>query len=127
MGSQPSVRFLWTPVVGYMAFIFALSSISRTPAFDHGSDKALHTLLYGGLGALLTRALTGGWRQPVTFAAVAGTVLIAVAYGASDELHQSFVPLRSSSALDVVADGVGAAVAALALYLWGIIRGRHDL
>jgi VanZ family protein len=54
-------------------------------------------------------------------------ILIAAAYGVSDEVHQSFVPMRSVEAMDVVADTVGAAVAAFALYAWDIIRARHGL
>jgi VanZ family protein len=118
---------LWLPVVAYMAVIFGLSSVSRTPAFVSGVDKYLHALLYGGLGALLVRALAGGWRQPVSLAVVATAIAVGAAYGVSDEFHQSFVPMRSVEAMDVVADTVGTALAALALYGWDIIRARHDL
>ena len=49
---------LWTPVLAYMAFIFALSSISHPPAMPGGSDKGLHSLLYcGARGAVRTRAV----------------------------------------------------------------------
>ena len=120
-------RFLWTPVVGYMAFIFALSSISHPPTLANGVDKDAHAVLYAGLGALLVRAFAGGWRRPVTLAAAIGAVAIAAVYGVSDEYHQSFVPLRQVEALDVLADTVGAAAAALSLYWWDIIRSRHGL
>jgi VanZ family protein len=120
-------RFLWSPVVAYMAFIFGLSSLSKTPAFPSGVDKYLHALLYAGLGALVVRALTGGWRRPVTLVVVVLTVLMAASYGVSDEFHQSFVPHRNVEALDVVADATGAAIAAVALYAWDIIRARHGL
>ena len=110
-----------------MALIFGLSSISRTPAFVGGVDKYLHAMLYGGLGALLVRALAGGWHRRVTLGIVAATVLIAAAYGVSDEFHQSFVPYRSVEAMDVVADTVGASIAAVALYAWDIIRVRYGL
>ena len=90
-------------------------------------DKYLHATLYGGFGALVVRALAGGWRQRVTVTIVAVTTVIAAAYGVSDEFHQSFVPMRSVEALDVVADTVGAAAAAVALYGWDIIRTRHGL
>ena len=120
-------RFLWTPVVAYMALIFALSSISRPPALPHGVDKDAHAVLYAGLGVLLVRALAGGWRRRVTLVAAIGAVAMAAAYGVSDEYHQSFVPLRQVEALDVLADTVGAAAAALSLYCWDIIRRRHGL
>ena len=128
MAFAPRARWLWTPVAGYMALIFALSSLSNTPDFPPGVDKDLHAILYAGLGALLTRALAGGMRRPVTPAVVARAVAIAAAYGVSDEFHQWFVPTRQVEAFDVLADTIGAAVAAAALLAWSrIIPFRHDL
>jgi VanZ family protein len=120
-------RFLWLTVVAYMALIFGLSSISQTPAFVGGVDKYLHAVLYAGLAALLVRALAGGWRRRVTLGIVVATIAIAAAYGVSDEFHQSFVPRRSVEAMDVMADTIGAALAAFALFGWDIIRVRDDL
>ena len=121
-----SLARLWIPVLVYMAFIFALSSISQTPSMPQGSDKGLHTLLYAGLGALFARALAGGWRG-VTLVQVLMTACFGALYGMSDELHQYFNPPRNVEALDVVADTIGATLAAVALYAWGIIRGRDGL
>src|SRR5262249_39057450 len=105
-----------------MALIFGLSSVSRPPAFIGGIDKYLHAMLYGGFGALLVRALAGGWHRRVTMGIVVATILLAAAYGVSDEFHQSFVPNRSVEAMDIVADTLGASIAAIALYAWDIIR-----
>ena len=110
-----------------MAIIFGLSSISQPPALGGGLDKYLHAALYAGLGALLVRALAGGWHRRPTAGIVVAAILIAAAYGVSDEFHQSFVPTRNVEAMDVVADTAGAAVAAFALYAWDIIRARHGL
>ena len=110
-----------------MALIFGLSSISRTPSFVGGVDKYLHATLYAGLGVLLVRALAGGWHRRVTPVIVVSAIAIAAAYGVSDEFHQSFVPLRSVDAMDVVADTVGASIAAVVLYAWDIIRARYGL
>jgi VanZ family protein len=117
---------LWIPVAAYMAFIFALSSISHPPALPGQSDKAAHALLYGGLGALFARALVGGWRG-VTWRIVLLTIVFGAIYGASDELHQYFNPPRSVEALDVLADTIGSGVGAIALYWWGIIQGRNGV
>ena len=108
---------LWWPVAGYMAFIFALSSIADTPALPDGADKNLHALLYAGLGLLLVRAFAGGLWQPVSLVSVGLTILVAALYGASDEFHQWFVPPRAVEAADVVADTIGAGVAAVAMYV----------
>ncbi len=42
---------------------------------------------------------------------------LAVIYGITDELHQAFVPGRSSDPLDVAIDGMGSAAALLLLWL----------
>ena len=111
----------------YLAFIFALSSLSHPPELPAGSDKQLHALLYLGLGVLLTRALAGGLRRTVTFSIAVTTTILAGLYGISDEFHQYFVPPRQAEALDVASDTAGAATAAFALYAWGIIRDRHGV
>jgi VanZ family protein len=109
-----------------MAFIFVLSAVPRVPAMPHGSDKLLHGLLYAGLGVLVARALAGGWHG-VTLRSVVITCCIGGLYGGSDELHQYFNPPRDAEALDVLADTIGAGVAAAGLYAWGIIRARDEL
>ena len=89
--------------------------------------KAAHVSEYAVLAVLLYRAFVHTVFQSRR-ALSAGIVLLScAAYAASDEFHQSFVPMRSVDALDVVADAVGAAAAAFALYGWDIIRTRHAL
>lgn len=117
---------MWLPVVGYMALIFALSSITHPPAMPDGSDKLGHTLLYAGLGLLFARAVARGWRG-VTLGIIVATAVFAAVYGASDELHQYFNPPRNVEAADVLADTIGGSLGAMALYAWGIIRSRNGL
>ena len=113
---------LWAPVALYMMFIFWLSSISRPPDLPGAvSDKGAHVLLYSGLGALLVRAHAGGWRRPVTLGIAAAAIVVATLYGISDEIHQSFVPLRQVEVRDILADALGASLAAGALYAWSRI------
>jgi VanZ family protein len=50
-------------------------------------------------------------------------VLATSVYGATDELHQLFVPQRSTELSDVVADSLGAALAAW-VWLKASIRWR---
>lgn len=109
-----------------MALIFALSSIRRTPSMPVGSDKLLHALLYSGLGLLVARARAGR-ADAVTPRVVLFSLVFGALYGISDEFHQYLNPPRNVEAADVVADTVGAALGASALYAWGIIRGRDGL
>lgn len=61
-------------------------------------DKVLHLVEYGVLAALLLRATD----KPAL------SLLIAGLYGVSDEVHQYFVPGRSASVYDAIADVAGA-------------------
>jgi VanZ family protein len=121
---EPGRVSRWTPVVLYMAFIFGLSSVSTPPALPQGTDKDLHALLYAGLGIVLVRALAGGVRRRVTGGVAILAVVIATLYGVTDEFHQYFVPPRQVEALDVAADGIGAAVSAIGAYLWARLAER---
>ena len=95
-----------------MAFLFALSSVSRLPALPllAVSDKVVHALLYVVLGALVARAIDGRRGGTLGVRAVVLAVLWSAAYGVSDEIHQHFVPPRQMEALDVLADAIGAAL-----------------
>jgi VanZ family protein len=77
---------------------------------DHVWDKLLHFLEYGGLGALLYRAFRGEGLSGTVALIVAAVA--AAAYGASDEWHQSFVPLRDSSIRDWLTDLLGGSAGA---------------
>src|SRR3954469_2090536 len=88
--------WLWGPPLLYMALIFHLSSQSEPlpELTEHVWDKLLHTIEYVGLAILWFRALSGEGLS--LWAAAALTVVVVSAYGASDEWHQLFVPLRSA-------------------------------
>jgi len=96
-----------------MGLIFALSSVEEPPTLPgRMADKGAHGALYFGLGTLLVRALAGGWSGIVTMTTAATAVGAATLYGISDEIHQWFVPGRQADLLDVIADAVGALLAA---------------
>jgi VanZ family protein len=117
---------LWWPVLAYMAAIFGASSLSHVPSPPAGlSDKQVHFALYAGLASVILRALAGGsWRR-VSLGVSLGAALIATTYGVLDEFHQLLVPGRSFEILDMVANALGALLAAVTLWTWGIIRPRN--
>jgi VanZ family protein len=94
----------WLPVVAWAALIFTLSSIPDLGTGLGGWDlllrKLAHAAEYAVLGLLLWRALESAW----------GAFWLAVAYAVTDELHQTFVPGRLGSPLDVAVDAAGAAI-----------------
>ncbi|MCX5870543.1 MAG: VanZ family protein [Deltaproteobacteria bacterium] len=100
------------PMFLVMGTIFFLSHQSGDtlspylPAFP-GADKICHLAIYGLLAMTVLWWLGPG--KPVSPVRVAlKTVIFCLVYGMSDEFHQSFVPLRSVSGLDLLADLAGA-------------------
>lgn len=103
-------------VGAWAAVIFALSSrpgpVVPFELFPH-QDKLGHFVQYAVLGALLFKAMRGT-RHPHLWA-----VLIASAYGVTDEFHQGFVPERIASGADLCADALGAGFAQILLLATG--------
>jgi VanZ family protein len=131
MGSEVSSRghgffVLWAPVVAYMAAIFLVSSLSQPPLPPGVSDKAGHSFGYTGLAIVVVRAIAGGLPRRITWPQAAQALLIAIAFGMSDEFHQSFVPGRSEDIHDLYADATGAAIGTIACWAWGIIVRRKS-
>ena len=97
----------WLPVVVWAAVIFTFSSIPSLSTglgtWDLVLRKAAHITEYAILGALLLRALD----RPLV------AVGLAVAYAATDELHQHFVPGRAGTLIDVAVDALGATAGVL--------------
>ena len=99
-----------------MTVLFVASSIPNLHRIPGGfSDKTAHFWAYALLGALALRALAGGTWRAVNRRAAAIGWLIAVTYAITDEFHQAFVPGRSPSWEDWVADALGAGVAVIAV------------
>ena len=100
----------WGPVLCWAGLIFAVSGISSFPRQVQpifSFDKLAHSVEYGVFGFLLARAFGNAvpekMRKKFRFFAIIGGVI----YGASDELHQYFVPMRSASVIDLFYDAVG--------------------
>ena len=116
----------WAPAVLWAALIFTLSSISGLPAPPGGlTDKHAHLITYAVLCACLVWGLTDRAPARTSWTIAAAAVALAALYGASDEWHQSFVPGRETSVLDLAADTAGAVLAAAGLRAWAIIRARR--
>ena len=105
----------WIPALLYMALIFVLSSFElRTTDLPDVPmrDKWIHLVEYFVLGLLCTHAAIRTWPSHARWRTAAVGILIASAWGLSDELHQAFVPGRSSEMLDLAADVLGATLGA---------------
>ena len=142
----------WFLVILWMAVIFALSHQTQEVSSqysmgiaerilgmtDPGYDEAAlinteqtvrdvgHAVLYLVLALLVSWAF--GTLNIVDFKNVLLTILVCALYAASDELHQAFVPGRSSEFRDFVVDLIGIGAGILIYQAAGIYRYfRSDL
>ena len=111
------VKF-WLPAILYMLLIVALSSMTYPPApqtdWDN-IDKIYHLIEYGALGFLTLWAFMNSPWKWVSNRAVLFAILWTSFFGATDEIHQFFVPGRYASVFDWIFDTIGAIVGVFAL------------
>ena len=111
-----SALSLWLPPLALMAVIFYLTHQPHLSTglgiVDLVGRKVVHAGEYALLCALWWRALrpAAGGR-----AALVASLTVSIVYAVSDEVHQSFVPGRTGTPIDVAIDAVGAGLAALVI------------
>jgi VanZ family protein len=110
----------------WAGFIFWESSQANPFPFVPQSilshDKLLHFGAYAVLAGFAVGALARAHLAALRRVAAVG-ILIAAAYGATDEWHQSYVPGRDADPFDWAADAVGAIAGAAAMTV--ILRRRY--
>jgi len=136
----------WLPVLVWMVIIFSASSDTMSSQrssriigpvvhwfFPHLSERSVdhivfitrkcaHLTEYAVLAVLVWRALRKPVRKdarPWRWADAGFAVLFVAVYGASDEIHQLFVPHREGRITDVMIDTAGAVIGLLLLWLVG--------
>jgi VanZ family protein len=105
----------WGPALAVMAAIFIASSFPSRDLPDFGLwdrlvKKGGHAAGYALLAAAYLHGLARGRRPTARQALLA--VLLAGLYGITDELHQSLVPGRRPSPVDIGIDTLGACLGA---------------
>lgn len=102
------IRF-WFPLLVYSGMIFYVSSMPAldAPQVMPHADKFFHLGAYFPFGFLAARALVGTSSGLTGFRLGLGAVGLTALYAVSDEFHQMFVPGRTASAGDVMADVIG--------------------
>ena len=103
-----------------MVLIFVISSFElEVPGIRHFPlrDKGIHFLEYTVLGWLCAAASSRTWPSASAWRTAAFAVFISALWGLSDEIHQAFVPGRSSEVADVIADLFGSMAGAAASLL----------
>jgi len=111
----------WLPALLWLGLIFTATSIPNAdvPSVP-GGDKAAHAIMYGVLGALVASALGD---RPRLWSWLIGAWAGIAAIAALDEWHQLFIPGRSASAGDWVADTAGVGIA---LLVFGVALRRRE-
>ena len=124
---RPAAIFVaWLLVAVWAGVIFALSAtpnlrIAQAADLDFILRKSGHMAAFGILAVLIWRALA----LSAVRRAMVWSLLLTVAYAASDEFHQSFTSGRNASPVDVSIDSAGALIALVALVVWLHVRARR--
>ena len=120
--------FRKVPAILCMAIIFKLSSMTSAEleGFPHVWDKLAHTCEYATLaGCFCMWWSRRQWSlKPWLKVLIVGG--LALAYGCTDEYHQSFVEGRDCSALDLVADLTGGLIGGAVYVLVVKILNKFD-
>jgi len=98
------------PAIIYTILIFILSSfpLDTIPKVDIlNFDKFVHFIEYAVYGILLIIAFMNTASSKIAKNAVVISLLVGIAYGGLDEIHQLFVAGRSTSIFDFIADSFG--------------------
>lgn len=117
-------------LLGWAGVIFLLSSFPNPPG-PRGPEwhsYAAHTVEYATLGFLAAGFVFSLRPQRALVPGLLLAWVLAVLYGISDEVHQSFVPSRHASPIDLAFDAFGAALGcgAFALFIrWRRSRARR--
>jgi VanZ family protein len=107
----------WLPAVVWAVVIFNLSSQSRLPGPEQpGFDKVAHFGAYALLGWLAV------WAADRSLLPLAVGAVLGVLYGATDEIHQMYVPGRSPDVRDWFADAAGVIAA---YFVYTRLRARR--
>ncbi|MFD2446749.1 VanZ family protein [Bacillus sp. CGMCC 1.16607] len=107
---------LWILPIFYMAMVWIMSSLPDNTFVELPDSKtdrmikeSLHLVEFAILYLLFV--LAAFFNRRLTPAINLSFAVIAGLYGITDEIHQSFVPARSATLIDVIKDLTGVAIA----------------
>ena len=94
--------------IGYMLLITLLSHVPQEDLSKSDLESInyfFHFAEYSILGFLLFKSITSD--ELLTFHPFYGSLLIGISFAILDEFHQSFVPGRHMSSIDMIFDSLG--------------------
>ena len=121
LSAEHTSRFL----VPFLRWLDPRISLAALFQIQFAVRKFGHLTEYAVLAMLLWRALRGGrrWQMQMSILFFVAALVCAI-FAASDEFHQSFVPSRTASPIDVAIDTVGALVG---LVICVVVASRKDV
>mgnify|MGYP005834727847 FL=1 len=117
----------WLAAIAWMGVIYLLSARSSfpvlTPTLPELQSMIAHAAEYGVLALLLARAWASlpAVRKPTLW-----VIVSVMAYAASDEWHQRFVPGRYCDPIDWLIDLSGACLALALAHGWQALRQQRQ-
>jgi len=103
---MPIDRFICLAAGGGIMAVLLLITSHPVP---HGWDKAVHFGVFAAITALLWRGTCG--RAPIA------VLLAVITFGALDEVHQLFMPMRSAELADFLTDVAAATAVCAVLFM----------
>jgi UDP-2,3-diacylglucosamine pyrophosphatase LpxH len=120
--------WIWIPPSLIAITIVWLSSQTQYPggiSLPSPLDKVAHASVFGALAFCFEIAWRSSRHDLPMYRRHLWIFLAVALFGVSDEWHQSFVPGRDCSALDWLADAIGAKLG-LALAVWPFLLGKRQ-
>ena len=116
LGSADNTRPILTSIIRkWFPALAAQLTLAQIDVLDFVIRKCMHITEYAVLSFLTARAF--GIVPSSSFKTRFFAAFTAAVYALSDELHQSFVPSRGATYVDVLWDSLGASLGSLAIYM----------
>lgn len=110
-----AVRFI--PALLWMSLIFYISHQPNVSISSGNIDFVLRKIAHITEYGILTGLLAFGFRT-ITRQTLLISTSIALLYAISDEFHQTFIPTRNGTPIDVIIDSIGIVLAFVLLQYW---------
>lgn len=116
-------KFKWKlPAIIYSVLIFLVSSLPQERMIKveiWNFDKIEHLVEYSFYGILMMLAFATSKSDRVPKHAAFFSIVVGILFSATDEIHQHFVPGRTCSIFDLLADTIG-----IFLGVWYFTKSR---
>ncbi len=127
MTGRARFAYCWLPAIGWAVAIIVGTSLPSIPGPDLSAhNKTVHVIIYLVLGLLLLRGFMQGEGWSIGRSA-GWTILTGGTFGALQEFNQVFIPERTGSLADVLANLAGVSLAAAAVWVLTRREGEEDL